>query len=69
LPELKKQLAPSGMLWVSWSKKASKVATNLDEKEVRDFALKNRLVDIKVCAVHETCSGLKLVIPVKDRKK
>jgi hypothetical protein len=69
LPEFKKRLKPTGMLWVSWPKKASKVATNLDEKEVRDFALKNGLVDIKVCAVDETWSGLKLVIPVKDRKK
>jgi hypothetical protein len=69
LLEFKKKLNPGGMLWVSWPKKASKVATNLNEKEVRDFALKNGWVDIKVCAVDEIWSGLKLVIPLKDRKK
>jgi hypothetical protein len=69
LPGLKKRLAPSGMLWVSWPKKAAKTQADLDEKGVRDFALKNGLVDVKICAVDETWSGLKLVIPVKDRKK
>lgn len=64
---LKKSLKPNGMIWVSWPKKASKVPTDLDENVIRDFALKNGLVDVKVCAVDETWSGLKLVIPVKDR--
>jgi hypothetical protein len=68
LPRLKKCLAPSGMIWVSWPKAASKVPTDMNDNVVRDFALKNGLVDIKVCAVDETWSGLKLVIPVKDRK-
>ena len=65
---LKKTLAQNGMLWISWPKAASKVPTDMNEHVVRDFALKNGLVDIKVCAVDETWSGLKLVIPVKDRK-
>src|SRR5215472_14293950 len=66
---LKKVLAPDGMIWVSWPKAASKVATDVTENIIRDYALKIGLVDIKVCAVDETWSGLKLVIPVKDRKK
>jgi len=65
---LKKTLAQNGMLWIFWPKAASKAATDMNEHVVRDFALKNGLVDIKVCAVDETWSGLKLVIPVKDRK-
>jgi len=64
-----KQLAPAGMLWVSWPKKASGVATDLNENEVRKIGLKAGLVDVKVCAVNEVWSGLKFVIRVKDRKK
>jgi hypothetical protein len=62
-----KQLAPAGMLWVSWPKKASGVATDLNENDVRDIGLKAGLVDVKVCAVNEIWSGLKFVIRVKDR--
>lgn len=65
----KKALHPDGMIWISWPKKSSKVPTDLDENVIRDFALKNGLVDVKVCAVDDVWSGLKLVIPVKDRKK
>lgn len=68
LPELKKQIKQDGMIWVSWPKKASKVATDITEDLIRNFALQIGLVDIKVCAVDEVWSGLKLVIPVKDRK-
>jgi hypothetical protein len=64
----RKVLTPDGMIWISWPKKASKVPTDLDENVVRNFALKNGLVDVKVCAVDEVWSGLKLVIPVKLRK-
>ncbi|MFI5138410.1 MAG: DUF3052 domain-containing protein [Sphingobacteriales bacterium] len=67
LPLLKEQLKPNGMIWVSWPKKASKVSTDITEHLVRDFALKLGLVDIKVCAVDGVWSGLKLVIPVKNR--
>ena len=52
---------------MSWPKKSSKVQTDLDENVIRDFALKNKLVDVKVCAVSDVWSGLKLVIPVKLR--
>lgn len=64
---LKQEIEPSGMIWISWPKKASTVATDISEQLIRDMALANRLVDIKVCAVDETWSGLKLVIPVKYR--
>jgi len=67
LPGLKQQLKPNGMIWVSWPKKASKVITDITEDIIRKYALQIGLVDIKVCAVDEVWSGLKLVIPVKDR--
>lgn len=67
LPQLMNQMKPDGMIWVSWPKKASKVVTDITEDVIRDFAIKIGLVDIKVCAIDETWSGLKLVIPVKDR--
>jgi hypothetical protein len=69
LDQLKQALAPNGMIWISWPKKSSKVKTDITEDVIRRLALKNGLVDIKVCAVDETWSGLKLVIPVKDRKE
>jgi hypothetical protein len=55
------------VVWVSWYKKSSGKAADLTENIIRDFALANGLVDIKVCAVSEEWSGLKLVVPVKDR--
>lgn len=67
LPQLQPQLKPAGMIWVSWPKKASKVSTDITEDIIRSYALQIGLVDIKVCAVDEIWSGLKLVIPVKDR--
>jgi hypothetical protein len=67
LRELKQQIKPNGMIWISWPKKASKVPTDITEDIIRNYALETGLVDIKVCAVDETWSGLKLVIPVKDR--
>ena len=67
LPILKKQLKPNGMIWASWPKKASKIVTDVTENKIRDYAIEIGLVDIKVCAVDEIWSGLKLVIPVKDR--
>lgn len=62
-----RQLAPAGMLWVSWPKKTSGVASDLDENIVRKIGLDAGLVDVKVCAVSEIWSGLKFVIRVKDR--
>ena len=67
LPILREQIKPNGMIWVSWPKKSSKMKTDITENAIRNLALKIGLVDIKVCAVDETWSGLKLVIPVKDR--
>jgi len=67
LPLLKQQLKPKGMLWVSWPKKSSKIITDITEEIIRNYAIGIGLVDIKVCAIDETWSGLKLVIPVKDR--
>jgi hypothetical protein len=56
------RLARDGFLWVSWPKKASKVPTDIMEDLIRDIALPLGFVDVKVCAVDETWSGLKLVI-------
>lgn len=64
---LAKVLSPAGMLWISWPKKSSGVATNLDENVVRDIGLAAGLVDVKVCAVTEVWSGLKFVRRLKDR--
>ena len=68
LDRVKGKLAPAGMLWVSWPKMSSGVSTDLRENIVRDIGLAAGLVDIKVCAVNDVWSGLKFVIPVKDRK-
>ncbi|HEY9002665.1 MAG TPA: DUF3052 domain-containing protein [Mucilaginibacter sp.] len=67
LLQLKGRIKPNGIIWISWPKKASKVVTDITEDTIRNYALQIGLVDIKVCAVDETWSGLKLVIPVKDR--
>jgi hypothetical protein len=62
-------IEPDGMIWVSWPKKASGVATDLTENVLRDTALPLGLVDIKVCAVDDIWSGLKFVIPKDQRAK
>ncbi len=62
LRSLRKAIAPDGVIWVSWPKKSSGVATDITEDVVRQVALPLGLVDIKVCAVDEVWSGLKLVI-------
>jgi hypothetical protein len=64
---LKNEIAQDGMIWISWPKKASKVPTDITEDIIRNLALQNGLVDVKVCAVDNIWSGLKLVIRVKDR--
>ena len=69
IASLKNEILPNGTIWISWPKKASKVVTDITEDVIRNLALANGLVDIKVCAVDETWSGLKLVIPVKDRNR
>jgi hypothetical protein len=62
-----KALAPAGMLWISWPKKSSGVVTDITEDTVRQTGLGAGLVDVKVCAVTDVWSGLKFVIPVKNR--
>jgi len=66
-PNWMKKLATAGMLWVAWPKKTSGVATDLDENRVRGIGLAAGLVDVKVCAIDATWSGLKFVRRVKDR--
>jgi hypothetical protein len=68
LPRMGKKIAQNGMIWVSWPKKASGVPTDITEDVVRDTALALGLVDVKVCAVDDTWSGLKLVIRLENRK-
>jgi hypothetical protein len=63
-----KKMRPDGMIWVSWPKKSSKVPTDITEDTIRAVALPLGLVDIKVCAVDDVWSGLKLVIRKESRK-
>lgn len=67
IPVLRKSMRPNGMLWVSWPKGKQKTPDALNENMIRAVALKNKLVDVKVCAVDDYWSGLKLVIPVSER--
>ena len=55
------------ILWISWYKKSSGMSSDISENMIRDYALKNELVDIKVCAVSDLWSGLKLVVPKAKR--
>jgi hypothetical protein len=59
---------PTITIWISWYKKAAKIETDITEDVIRNYALKNDLVDVKVCAVSDIWSGLKLVVPVAKRK-
>lgn len=67
LTRLRKKIAPDGVIWVSWPKRASKVPTDVTEDVIREVALPMGLVDIKVCAVDEVWSGLKLMIRKSER--
>jgi hypothetical protein len=62
LPLARKAMTVDGALWVSWYKKAAKIPTDVTEDRIRDRALATDLVDVKVCAVDERWSGLKLVV-------
>lgn len=62
-----KQIKQDGMIWVSWPKKASKVPTDITEDVIRDVVIPLSLVDVKVCAVDEIWSGLKIVIRKENR--
>ena len=69
LPQLRERLDDTGMLWVCWPKKASKVQTDVTEDVIRDFAVATSdLVDVKVIAVDETWSGLKLMVRREARR-
>ena len=68
LVSAKDQIKQNGMIWVSWPKKASGVASEITEDKIRAIALPLGLVDVKVCAVDDTWSGLKLVIRKGNRK-
>ena len=69
LRRYREAIAPDGMVWVSWQKKTSGVVTDLNDVAVREAGLASGLVDVKVCAVDAVWSGLKFVIPVKQRDK
>lgn len=67
VPTLMQRIKRDGVIWVSWPKRASKVETDITEDTIREIALPLGLVDIKVCAVDDTWSGLKLVIRKSNR--
>ena len=65
--KLAAKLVSNGMLWIAWPKKSSGVKTDLSEDRVRQIGLDAGLVDVKVCAIDDTWSGLKFVYRLKDR--
>jgi hypothetical protein len=67
LPVLEERIARDGAIWVAWPKRASGVSTDVTEDVVREVALPRGLVDVKVCAVDDVWSGLKLVIRMENR--
>jgi hypothetical protein len=69
LTTMRKKLAPEASIWVSWPKKSARLATDITEDTIRAIALPLGLVDIKVCAVTEVWSGLKLVLRKELRPK
>jgi hypothetical protein len=67
LTSLRKTIDPAGFVWVSWPKKAAKVETDVTEDTIRELALPQGWVDVKVCAVSDVWSGLKLVVRKSER--
>jgi len=67
LAEQQTRIKHDGAIWVAWPKKSSGVETDLTENAIRDIALRTPLVDVKVCAIDETWSGLKLVVRKEHR--
>ena len=67
IPAMPNKMKPDGMVWISWPKKAANVPTDMSEDIIRNRALEGILVDVKVCAVDEIWSGLKLVIRKEHR--
>ena len=68
LPVMMSQIKKDGKIWISWPKKSSKVPTDVTDDVIRDVALPLGLVDVKVCAIDEVWSGLKLVIRKENRR-
>ena len=66
-PKMMKKIPADGTLWVAWPKKSSGIDTDLSFDNVQKFGLASGLVDVKICAVNETWSGLKFVYRLKDR--
>lgn len=66
--KLSEKLATNGMIWIAWPKKSSGVTTDLSFERVQRIGLDEGLVDVKICAIDETWSGLKFVFRLKDRK-
>lgn len=64
---LKTHISPAGQLWISWPKKTSGVASDINENIIRDIGLKHGLVDVKVAAIDDSWSGLKFIYRLKDR--
>jgi hypothetical protein len=65
---LRQKIADNGTIWVSWPKKTARVPTDVTEDVIRSIALPLGLVDVKVCAIDETWSALKLMVRRSNRK-
>lgn len=64
---IKPRIKPTTIIWISWYKKSAKIKTDITEDVIRNYASQNDLVDVKVCAVSDIWSGLKLVVPLAKR--
>lgn len=69
LPVMREKVSDTGIIWISWPKKSAGVPTDLKEDVIRDVALPLGLVDVKVCAIDETWSGLKLMVRRENREE
>ena len=69
LPGVSRKLPADGSLWISWPKKASKLFVDLTEDGIREVVLPTGLVDVKVCAVNDNWSGLKLMVRKEQRER
>ncbi len=67
MQKIQRKINSTTVIWVSWYKKSSGISTDITEGVIRDYALENDLVDVKVCAVSDIWSGLKLVVPLSKR--
>jgi hypothetical protein len=67
MKKIMNNMKPETIIWVSWYKKSAGIPTDITEDVIRNYALQNDLVDVKVCAVSDVWSGLKLVVPLAKR--